>query len=274
MIALNAAIRGEEEFFQVKRKKRSNSIMLSSVAKNGIIESILLIEAIWPRSVEDNNLRHRYEFLRIGDEMNLICKRAVDDFKMIAAIKHIHNTLNENTLKTPDLDDHQLEADKKQVESNEGIEETKRDEQAVEADVKSTLNEVIETVGELTVTCSGQCSDCDDEKLTAERVRSMNKNHVMVPICEVSSDGRGQLLKRNKATKQYNDINPNGILAHICLELASGMDMYCQFWWLFIIFVVVMCLLYNAFCYMLYCYAIGTLQYCLSEEAVELGRDF
>ncbi|KAL1242120.1 putative potassium transport system protein Kup [Trichinella spiralis] len=27
--------------------------------------------------------------------------------------------LNENTLKTPDLDDHQLEADKKQVESNE-----------------------------------------------------------------------------------------------------------------------------------------------------------
>ncbi|KRX64461.1 hypothetical protein T09_279 [Trichinella sp. T9] len=208
--------------------------MLSAVAKNGIIESILLIEAIWSRSVEDNNLRHRYEFLRIGDEMNLICKRAVDDFKMIAAVKHVHNTvgkaydgighLNENALKTPDLDDHQLEADKKQIESNEGIEETKRDEQAVEADVKSTLNEVIETVGELTVTCSGQCSDCDDEKLTAERVRSMNKNHVMVPICEVSSDGRGQLLKRNKATKHNNDINPNGILAHICLELASGMD--------------------------------------------------
>ncbi|KAL1242186.1 putative polyferredoxin-like protein [Trichinella spiralis] len=55
-------------------------------------------------------------------------------------------TLNENTLKTPDLDDYQLEADKKQVESNEGIEETKQDEQAVEAEVKSTLNEVIETV--------------------------------------------------------------------------------------------------------------------------------
>ncbi|KRX46160.1 hypothetical protein T05_8116 [Trichinella murrelli] len=81
MIALNAAIRGEtlntdsttlskEEFFQVKRKKRSNSIMLSAVAKNGIIESILLIEAIWPRSVEDNNLRHRYEVLRIGDKAN------------------------------------------------------------------------------------------------------------------------------------------------------------------------------------------------------------
>ncbi|KRY07418.1 hypothetical protein T12_2539 [Trichinella patagoniensis] len=287
----NSATLSKEEFFQVKQKKRSNNIMLSAVAKNGIIESILLIEAIWPRSVEDNNLRHRYEVLRIGDEVNLICKRTVDYFKMIAAIKHIHNTvgkaydgighgrekkisrleqnfgtiMNENTLKTPDLDDHQLEADKKLVESNEGIEETKRDEQAVEADVKSTLNEVIETVGELTVTCSGQCSDCDDEKLTAERVRSMNKNHVIVPICEVSSDGRGQPLKRNKATKQHNDIKQNGILAHICLELASGMDMYCQFWWLFIIFVVVI---------MLYCYAIGTLQYCLSEEAVELGRDF
>ncbi|KRY56565.1 hypothetical protein T03_10218 [Trichinella britovi] len=65
--------------------------MLSVVAKNGMIESILLIEAIWPRSVEDNNLRHRYEVLRIGDEMNLICKRTIDDFKMIAAIKQIHN---------------------------------------------------------------------------------------------------------------------------------------------------------------------------------------
>ncbi|KRY17781.1 hypothetical protein T12_8885, partial [Trichinella patagoniensis] len=83
----------KEEFFQVKRKKRSNNIMLSVVAKNGIIESILLIEAIWPRSVEDNNLRHRYEVLRIGDEVNLICKRTVDYFKMIAAIKHIHNTV-------------------------------------------------------------------------------------------------------------------------------------------------------------------------------------
>ncbi|XP_003370158.1 putative recombinase, resolvase family [Trichinella spiralis] len=75
------------------RKKRSNNIILSVVAKNGIIESILLIEAIWPRSVEDNNLRHRYEVLRIGDEVNLICKRTVDDFKMITAIKQIHNIL-------------------------------------------------------------------------------------------------------------------------------------------------------------------------------------
>ncbi|KRX54971.1 hypothetical protein T09_13055 [Trichinella sp. T9] len=87
----DSATLSKEEFFQVKRKKRSNNIMLSVVAKNGIIESILLIEAIWPRSVEDNNLCHRYEFLRIGDEMNLICKRTVDDFKMIAAIKQIHN---------------------------------------------------------------------------------------------------------------------------------------------------------------------------------------
>ncbi|KRY33356.1 hypothetical protein T01_4343 [Trichinella spiralis] len=253
----DSATLSKEEFFQVMRKKRSNNIILSVVAKNGIIESILLIEAIWSRSVEDNNLRHPYEVLRIGDEVNLICKRTVDDFKMIAAIKHIHNTLNENTLKTPDLDDYQLEADKKQVESNEGIEETKQDEQAVEADVKSTLNQVIETVGELAVTCSGQCSDCDDEKLTVVRVRSMNKDYITVPMCEVSSDGKGQPLKRNEATKQYNDIKPNGILADICLELTSEMEMYCQFWWFFIIYVVVMCLLYNALSYMLYCYAIG-----------------
>ncbi|KRX30608.1 hypothetical protein T06_2985, partial [Trichinella sp. T6] len=44
----DSATLSKEEFFQVKRKKRSNNIMLSVVAKNGIIESILLIEAIWP----------------------------------------------------------------------------------------------------------------------------------------------------------------------------------------------------------------------------------
>ncbi|KRX64087.1 hypothetical protein T09_195 [Trichinella sp. T9] len=197
----------EEEFFQVKRKKRSNSIMLSAVAKNGIIESILLIEAIWPRSVEDNNLRHRYEVLRIGDKAKLICKRTVDDFKMIAAIKHIHNTVGKaydgighgrekkmnvsgdllnvlqyqfgnsrleqnfgtiNAFKKPNMDDHQLKAEKKQVESNESIEETKQDEQAEEAIAKSKSNDVIETLVELTVT--GSESERDEETEAAERV--------------------------------------------------------------------------------------------------------
>ncbi|KRX19087.1 Tetratricopeptide repeat protein 27 [Trichinella nelsoni] len=224
-INTDSATLSKEEFFQVKQKKRSNNIILSVVAKNGIIESILRIEAIWTRSVENCNLRHRYEFYGCVCPAQKVKNLISLSYSQMDRSKLDPETLNENALKTPNLDDHQLEADKKQVESNEGIEEIKRDEQAVEADVKSTLNEVIETVGELTVTCSGQCSDCDDEKLTAARVRSMNKDYVIVPMCEVSSDGRGQLLNRNKATKQYNDTKPNGILAHICLELASGMDM-------------------------------------------------
>ncbi|KRY26118.1 hypothetical protein T01_133 [Trichinella spiralis] len=68
----NSATLSKEEFFQVKRKKRSNNIILSVVAKNGIIESILRIEAIWTRSVENCNLRHRYEVLRIGDEAQYV----------------------------------------------------------------------------------------------------------------------------------------------------------------------------------------------------------
>ncbi|KRY13250.1 hypothetical protein T12_3564 [Trichinella patagoniensis] len=42
------------------------------MAKNGIIESILRIEAIWTRSVENCNLRHCYEVLRIGDEAQYV----------------------------------------------------------------------------------------------------------------------------------------------------------------------------------------------------------
>ncbi|XP_003374426.1 hypothetical protein Tsp_09793 [Trichinella spiralis] len=71
-ISTNSATLSKEEFFQVKRKKRSNNIILSVVAKNGIIESILRIEAIWTRSVENCNLRHRYEVLRIGDEAQYV----------------------------------------------------------------------------------------------------------------------------------------------------------------------------------------------------------
>ncbi|XP_003374163.1 hypothetical protein Tsp_08889 [Trichinella spiralis] len=71
-INTSSATLSKEEFFQVKRKKRSNNIILSVVAKNGIIESILRIEAIWTRSVENCNLRHRYEVLRIGDEAQYV----------------------------------------------------------------------------------------------------------------------------------------------------------------------------------------------------------
>ncbi|KRX51522.1 hypothetical protein T09_528 [Trichinella sp. T9] len=66
------------------------------------------------------------------------------------------------------MDDHQLKAEKKQVESNESIEETKQDEQAEEAIAKSNANDVIETLVELTVT--GSESERDEETEAAERV--------------------------------------------------------------------------------------------------------
>ncbi|KRX12654.1 hypothetical protein T07_13705 [Trichinella nelsoni] len=73
-----------------------------------------------------------------------------------------------NHQKTPNLDDHQLKAEKKQVESNESIEETKQDEQAEEAIAKSNANDVIETLVELTVT--GSEFERDEETEAAERV--------------------------------------------------------------------------------------------------------
>ncbi|KRX24755.1 hypothetical protein T07_636 [Trichinella nelsoni] len=59
-INTDSATLSKEEFFQVKQKKRSNNIILSR------------IEAIWTRSVENCNLRHRYEVLRIGDEAQYV----------------------------------------------------------------------------------------------------------------------------------------------------------------------------------------------------------
>ncbi|KRY17796.1 hypothetical protein T12_11081 [Trichinella patagoniensis] len=76
-----------------------------------------------------------------------------------------------NALKKPNMDDHQLKAEKKQVESNESIEETKQDEQAEEAIAKSNANDVIEILVELTVT--GSESERDEETEAAERVRNI-----------------------------------------------------------------------------------------------------
>ncbi|KRY47518.1 hypothetical protein T03_11122 [Trichinella britovi] len=148
------------------------------------------------------------------------------------------------------FDDHHMEDDKKQVKSNEGIEESDQIAQAVQIITDENANNVIEIESELSITGSAQYSKRDKEIEGYSETAVINKDIVIVPMCEVSSDGSGEPLKRNEATKQYNDINPNGILAHICLELTSEMEI------------------------MLYCYAIGTLQYCLSKEAVELGRDF
>ncbi|KRZ95631.1 hypothetical protein T08_3126 [Trichinella sp. T8] len=76
-----------------------------------------------------------------------------------------------NALKKLNLDDHQLKAEKKQVESNESIEETKQDEQAEEAIAKSNANDVIETLVELTVT--GSESERDEETEAPERTTDM-----------------------------------------------------------------------------------------------------
>ncbi|KRX54812.1 hypothetical protein T09_1787 [Trichinella sp. T9] len=133
-----------------------------------------------------------------------------------------------------------MEDDKKQVKSNEGIEESDQIAQAVQIITDENANNVIEIESELSITGSAQYSKRDKEIEGYSKTAVINKDIVIVPMCEVSTDGSGEPLKRNEATKQYNDINPNGILADICLELTSEMEMYCQFWWFFIICVVVM----------------------------------
>ncbi|KRX24679.1 hypothetical protein T07_2447 [Trichinella nelsoni] len=135
-----------------------------------------------------------------------------------------------------------MEADKKQVKSNEGIEESEQIAQAVQIITDDNANNVIEIERELSITRSAQYFKRNKEIEGYSETAEINKDIVILPMCEVSSDGSGQPLKRNEATKQYNDIKPNGILTVVCLELTSEMEI--------------------------------TLQYCLSEEAVELGRDF
>ncbi|KRY96901.1 hypothetical protein T11_3546, partial [Trichinella zimbabwensis] len=65
-------------------------------------------------------------------------------------------TLYEIALKKLKLDDHQLDVHEKQVKPNEGLEETKQDEQVMETDAENNANDVIENDNELSVTGSGE----------------------------------------------------------------------------------------------------------------------
>ncbi|KRZ65514.1 hypothetical protein T10_7899, partial [Trichinella papuae] len=69
----------------------------------------------------------------------------------IDSIENHQEMLYENALKKPNMDNHQLDADKKQIQTNEGIEDIKQDEQAVEAVAKNNPSDVVETVTEQTV---------------------------------------------------------------------------------------------------------------------------
>ncbi|KRZ13286.1 hypothetical protein T11_204 [Trichinella zimbabwensis] len=119
--------------------------------------------------------------------------------------------LYENALKKPNMDNHQLDADKKQIQTNEGIEDIKQDEQAAEAVAKNNASDVVETVTEQTVTGGGQCSERYLEMGAAECVSNINADPVIMPLFIVSPGGSGQSVKRNEATKQYYKKKPNSI---------------------------------------------------------------
>ncbi|KRX87230.1 hypothetical protein T4E_1005 [Trichinella pseudospiralis] len=138
-------------------------------------------------------------------------KRPEDKYKATANSKEMdytedhQETLYENALKKPNMDDHQLDADKKQIESNEGNEETKQDAQAVEAVANNNANDVVETEAELTGTLSGQYSKRDEEmeadSEVAGWVRKIGANIVIVPMCKEWPDGNGQHHRSNEANR-------------------------------------------------------------------------
>ncbi|KRZ14458.1 hypothetical protein T11_5087, partial [Trichinella zimbabwensis] len=108
-------------------------------------------------------------------------------------------TLYEIALEKLKLDDHQLDVHEKQVKPNEGLEETKQDEQAMETDAENNANDVIENDNELSVTGSGECSMGD-----AECDININADMVNEGVLEGSADVNGQSRSRDEVPKQYD----------------------------------------------------------------------
>ncbi|KRZ74483.1 hypothetical protein T10_6345 [Trichinella papuae] len=160
-------------------------------------------------------------------------------------------TLYENALKKPKVQENQMDADEKHVKSNEGIEESKQNAQAVQIGAENNANCVIEIESELSITGSGQHSKRDEEMEADPEVevcvRKISPDSVDVSMYKVCADGNRQHHKCNEVNQQSYKENKRPIMADVPAEFISGMDMYCRFWIFFIIFVVVMCLLRSAF---------------------------
>ncbi|KAL1236141.1 hypothetical protein T4B_9523 [Trichinella pseudospiralis] len=157
----------------------------------------------------------------------------------------------ENTLKKLKVQENQVDADEKHVKSNEGIEESKQNAQAVQIGAENNANCVIEIESELSITASGQHSRRDEEMLADPEVvvcvKKISLDSVDGSICKVYADGNQQQHKSNKANRLSYKENKCPIMADVPAEFASGFDIYFKFWVYFIIFVVVMCLLRSAF---------------------------
>ncbi|XP_003372865.1 conserved hypothetical protein [Trichinella spiralis] len=90
------------------------------------------------------------------------------------------------------------------MQSNESIENTKQDEQAVETVAENNANNLTENENEPTVCGSGQCSKLDEEKEAGECVRNINAEKVNEGIFGGSPDGNGQASSRNEAQMMYD----------------------------------------------------------------------
>ncbi|KRY81291.1 hypothetical protein T4D_10802, partial [Trichinella pseudospiralis] len=146
-------------------------------------------------------------------------------------------------LKKLKVQENQVDADEKHVKSNEGIEESKQNAQAVQIAAKNNTNDVVESDNVVSVTGSGEFSEGDEMKEAAERVRNINTAHVIVPLFEESPEGRGQFLQHVEEKKQYNKKKSNSTNADHCAELNSTLEMHIGFWFLFVISAAIIYLL-------------------------------
>ncbi|KRY99985.1 Enoyl-CoA delta isomerase 2, mitochondrial [Trichinella zimbabwensis] len=138
-------------------------------------------------------------------------------------------TLYENALKKPKVQENQMDADEKHVKSNEGIEESKQNPQAVQIGAENNANCVIEIESELSITGSGQHSK-RDEKMEADPevavcVKKISPDSVDVSMYKVCADGNRQHHKCNEVNQQSYKENKRPIMADVPAEFISGMDM-------------------------------------------------
>ncbi|KRY66294.1 hypothetical protein T4B_4220 [Trichinella pseudospiralis] len=98
-----------------------------------------------------------------------------------------------------------LDAYKKQVKPNEGLE------QDMETNAKNNASDMIESDSGLSVTKSGECSMGDDQTEAGVCVININANVVNEGVFEVSPDGNGQSRSGDETQMMYDAANEASI---------------------------------------------------------------
>ena len=85
----------EAKLAQVLKTKHDNMVIPTKEKRNQMTQQLMEIDSNGTKTVDDRNLKKRFEIMRVGDEQRLIRKRKVDtEFRFIVCMEEVYEAVS------------------------------------------------------------------------------------------------------------------------------------------------------------------------------------